>query len=129
MRGPDVIVMELVARTQYVLSAFEAVKSRLLVEEPQSPADVAAVAVFREMLANDHETLVREVAADAKILADAIAEAKPKMIDGVLVKHMTIETAKQIIDDGIALAKKLDVLDSSSQAAWEKVMRLIAESN
>jgi hypothetical protein len=129
MRGPDVIVMELVARTQYVLSAFEAVKSRLLVEEPQSPADVVAVQVFKEMLANDHETLVREVAADAKMLADAIAEAKPKMVDGIVVKHMTVETAKQIIDDGIALSKKLDVMDASARAAVTKIMRLVAESN
>jgi hypothetical protein len=127
--NPVTLSMELVARTQHMLSVFENIKSHFAVETPQTPSDIAAVTVFNELLANDHETLLREVAAEAKMLADNITSIEAKNADGVRVKRMDAETALTLIQDGIALAKKLDRLNATSRVAWNRVHTLIAESN
>jgi hypothetical protein len=126
--NPVTLSMELVSRTQHILSVFEGIKSHFAVEEPQTPADHAAVTVFNELLANDHETLVREVAAEAKMLADAVIKAEPPA-NGVLIKRMDADTALNLINAGIALAKKIDRLNETSRVAWDRVHKLIAESN
>ncbi len=127
--NPVALSMELVARTQHMLSVFENIKSHFAVETPQTPSDIAAVTVFNELLATDHETLLREVAAEAKMLADNVIEVETKNADGVRVKRMDAETALGLIGDGIALAKKLERLNATSQVAWNRVHKLIAESN
>jgi hypothetical protein len=127
--NPVTLSMELVSRTQHMLSVFEGIKSHFAVEAPQTPADVAAVTVFNELLANDHETLIREVAAEAKMLAADVIEAETKNEAGVRIKRMDADTAINLIAAGIALAEKLDRLNETSRVAWDRVHKLIAESN
>jgi hypothetical protein len=63
------------------------------------------------------------------MLADNVIEVETKNADGVRVKRMDAETALGLIGDGIALAKKLERLNATSQVAWNRVHKLIAESN
>ena len=127
--NPVTLSTELVNRTQHILSVFEGIKSHFAVETPQTPADHAAVTVFNELLANDRETLLREVVAEAKMLADNVIAVETKNAAGVRIKRMDPETALGLIKDGMALAEKLDRLNAISLEAWGRVHKLIAESN
>lgn len=110
-----------VARTQGIVAVFEHLKECVETETFKTPADIVAARVFKELLANDHETLVREVAAGAQMIAASIDA------DGLV--SMDREVASELIKEALDLNDKIEKLEQVSREAMAKIKRLIAENN